>query len=88
MPIYHGRSQAELDKLEENAPVEGTPSKGIPYFWYHCLTNTVQISDNIYDYDKPILNFLNDVTVSMNDSPPVSFIFCKFILGFYFEISF
>lgn len=71
MPLFHGRTEAELQKLEDEAPVEGTPSKGIPSFWFHCLNNTAQVSDSIFDYDKPILNYLKNITVDMHDSPPV-----------------
>lgn len=76
MPLFHGRPQEELQKLETDAPVEGgSPSKGIPGFWYHCLNNTGQIADTIREYDAPILKFLNDITVDVHLSPPVSYFF-------------
>lgn len=77
--MIHGISDQELEKLQNNAPVEGTPSKGIPAFWYYCLSNTAQISDIIHEYDIPILKHLIDITVDVVASPP------GFVLSFHFE---
>lgn len=72
LPLVHGLSQEELQKLEENAPVEGVPSKGVPGFWYYVLSNTTQISDMIFEYDTAILKHLIDITTEVHSSPPVS----------------
>jgi nucleosome assembly protein 1-like 1 len=77
--LVHGLSSEELEKLENEAPVEGTPSKGIPGFWYHVLNNVGQISDIICEYDVPILKFLNDITTEITSEPN------GFILSFHFD---
>uniref|UniRef100_A0A915E1E0 Nucleosome assembly protein n=1 Tax=Ditylenchus dipsaci TaxID=166011 RepID=A0A915E1E0_9BILA len=59
----------ELQKLENNAPVEGTPSKGVPGFWFYALNNASQISDMIHEYDAPILKFLVDISLQVHTDP-------------------
>jgi hypothetical protein len=37
-----------VKKIEQVAPVEnGTPTRGIPDFWFHTLNNVAQINETI-----------------------------------------
>jgi len=69
VPLIHGASEDLLKKLNEDAPVEGVPSKGVPEFWYHVLNNVAQISDLIHEQDVPILKHLQDITVDVHTEP-------------------
>lgn len=69
IPLIHGASDELLKKLEDEAPIEGKPSKGIPEFWYHVLNNVAQISDIIHEADVPILKHLCDITADVHTQP-------------------
>jgi hypothetical protein len=77
--LVHGISEEELKKLEDNVTIEGTPSKGIPEFWYHALNNVGQISEMMHDYDIPILKHLTDISSEIHSNPP------GFTIQFHFE---
>uniref|UniRef100_A0A915CPD5 Uncharacterized protein n=1 Tax=Ditylenchus dipsaci TaxID=166011 RepID=A0A915CPD5_9BILA len=68
-PLIHNLDEDELQKLENNAPVEGTPSKGVPGFCFYALNNASQISDMIHEYDAPILKFLVDISLQVHTDP-------------------
>ncbi|KAL7079595.1 hypothetical protein ACQ4LE_001523 [Meloidogyne hapla] len=80
IPLLHGVTQETLEKIENEAPVEGgEPSKGIPGFWYNVLNSVGQISDMIKEYDQPILQFLVDITSESLDNTS------GFTLSFHFD---
>lgn len=78
VPLIHGASAELLKKLDDEAPVEGTPSKGVPEFWYHALNNVAQIGDMIHEHDVPILKHLQDITADVHTEP------AGFTLNFHF----
>ncbi|KAI1716609.1 nucleosome assembly protein (NAP) domain-containing protein [Ditylenchus destructor] len=69
VPLVHGLGEEELQKLEKEAPIEGTPSKGIPEFWYNALNNTSQLGEMMHEYDVPILKYLFDITTEVHSEP-------------------
>jgi hypothetical protein len=77
--LVHDLGEDELKKLEDAAPVEGTPTKGIPDFWYYALNNVGQIGDMIRDYDVPILKHLTEISSEIHSDPD------GFTLRFHFE---
>uniref|UniRef100_A0A914GWV7 Nucleosome assembly protein n=1 Tax=Globodera rostochiensis TaxID=31243 RepID=A0A914GWV7_GLORO len=69
-PLINDMEAEALEKLENDAPVEGgEPSKGIPGFWFHTLNSVASISDIIKEYDEPILKYLIDITTEVHKEP-------------------
>lgn len=50
-----------------------TGEKGIPNFWLEVLQSCGQIGEFIMDYDEPVLAFLEDIRVRMNESEPIGY---------------
>lgn len=70
VPLIHGLAPEDLEKLEQDAPVEGgEQAKGIPNFWFNVLNNVAQISDKIKEYDEAVLKYLTDITVEVHKDP-------------------
>jgi len=71
VPLINELDQEELQRIENNAPVEqGNYSKGVPGFWYNVL-NMTQVADIIQDYDVPIIKeYLEDITTEIHTNPP------------------
>nr|CAD2148353.1 unnamed protein product [Meloidogyne enterolobii] len=80
-PLLHGVTQETLEKIEQDAPVEGgEPSKGIPSFWYNVLNSVTHTADMIKECDQPILQYLIDITSESHENTPgftLSFHFAK-----------
>uniref|UniRef100_A0A915CZ43 Uncharacterized protein n=1 Tax=Ditylenchus dipsaci TaxID=166011 RepID=A0A915CZ43_9BILA len=73
VPLIQNLDEDELQKLEINAPIEGTPSKGVPAFCFHAMNNMSQISDMISEYDASILKFLVDISLQVYTDPTMRF---------------
>lgn len=69
--ISNCTSNCCLQRLEDAAPLEVIPSKGIPDFWYHALNNVGQIGDMVRDYDVPILKHLTEISSEIHSDPDV-----------------
>ncbi|KAI1713766.1 nucleosome assembly protein (NAP) domain-containing protein [Ditylenchus destructor] len=68
VPLIHGIDQEEL-KLEESAPAEVSPVKGVPHFWLQAMCNTLTLATMIGDQDAEVLKHLNDVTWQAHVNP-------------------
>jgi len=77
VPLIHGATEEELAALNETAP-ETSGEKGIPNFWSHVFQNCETIADMIQEHDKDILNYLVDVTTTVETIEE------GFSLSFYF----
>uniref|UniRef100_A0A914CV21 Uncharacterized protein n=1 Tax=Acrobeloides nanus TaxID=290746 RepID=A0A914CV21_9BILA len=58
------------DKLDEDAPVEAVPSKGISEFWFHVLNNVSQMEDMIQAKEVPLLkHHLDNIAIDWRTEP-------------------
>ncbi|KAI1729593.1 nucleosome assembly protein (NAP) domain-containing protein [Ditylenchus destructor] len=84
VPLIHGIEQEELKKLEESAPAETSPSKGVPQFWLQSMCNTLTLATMIGDQDAEVLKYLNDVTSQAHVNPNGFTLFFHFAENPYF----
>uniref|UniRef100_A0A914CVQ3 Uncharacterized protein n=1 Tax=Acrobeloides nanus TaxID=290746 RepID=A0A914CVQ3_9BILA len=57
-------------KLDEDAPVEAVPSKGISEFWFHVLNNVSQMEDMIQAKEVPLLkHHLDNIAIDWRTEP-------------------
>ena len=57
---------------DENKGSEGDESvEGIPQFWLGAMKNVGVLSEMIESHDEPVLQHLEDITVELNNDPPV-----------------
>lgn len=57
--------KAKLGEKKEEAADEDV--KGIPSFWLTIFKNVEMIADMVQEADEPVLEFLNDITVSFTE---------------------
>eukprot|EP00090_Calanus_glacialis_P010113 TRINITY_DN184_c0_g1_i1.p1 TRINITY_DN184_c0_g1~~TRINITY_DN184_c0_g1_i1.p1 ORF type:complete len:388 (-),score=155.62 TRINITY_DN184_c0_g1_i1:226-1389(-) len=62
----------EKAKLEESKE-EDKDIKGIPSFWLTIFKNVEMIADMVQEADEPILEALNDITVTFSEKNPMGF---------------
>jgi len=63
--------KAKLGEKKEEAADEDV--KGIPSFWLTIFKNVEMIADMVQEADEPVLEFLNDITVSFTEKDPMGF---------------
>ena len=55
--------------------------KGIPNFWLTIFKNVEMLAEMVQDYDEPILEKLEDVTVKIHEKPAMGF-----TINFHFQV--
>ncbi len=85
-PLLHGLSDEEQKKLDDDGPSLDTmnrgdssnmavDTKGVPQFWLTVLKNADANNEMIQEYDEPILQYLVDIDVNIENEPnPVRFL--------------
>lgn len=73
------KDKAKLDEKEKKEKEEEEKNvKGVPEFWLTIFKNVSMLQEMVQEADEPVLEKLNDVTVTFSESPP------GFTLHFYF----
>ena len=62
----------EKAKLDEDKKVEDKDIKGIPSFWLTIFKNVEMIADMVQEADEPVLEALNDITVTFSEVSVIS----------------
>lgn len=55
--------------VEQNAPADANPSKGVPEFWLEAMSNTVTIGPLLSGHDDEILKYLVNITYNTHVNP-------------------
>ncbi|KAI1726249.1 nucleosome assembly protein (NAP) domain-containing protein [Ditylenchus destructor] len=79
VPLIHALTPEALKTIEENAPADASPSKGVPDFWLQAMYNTFTLGSLIEEHDAEILKYISDITYQSHVNPN------GFTLFFHFE---
>jgi len=85
--LLHGLSDEEQKKLDDGGPPAedaaatnggdasntAADTKGVPQFWLTVLKNVDMISEMIQEHDEPVLQYLVDIDVNIEDEPNPGF---------------
>ncbi|KAI1732729.1 nucleosome assembly protein (NAP) domain-containing protein [Ditylenchus destructor] len=69
VPLIHSLTPEALKTIEENAPAEASPSKGVPEFWLEAMRNTFSLGSLIEEHDAEILKYIVDITYQTHVNP-------------------
>lgn len=68
VPLLY-RDPDAIKTIEENAPAEASPSKGVPEFWLQTMQNTLTLGPMIEDHDAEILKYLVNISYQTHVHP-------------------
>ena len=67
------KATIEDEKKDQVTEAKEEDVKGIPNFWLTIFKNVEMLAEMVQDYDEPILEKLEDVTVKIHEKPAMGF---------------